>query len=289
MILVTGATGHIGSRVVRSLASGGHEVVAMVRDVQAAARRLPSGIALRVAEYEDAPAMEKAFAGIDELVLISSDGNASAVMRHHANAIGAAAAAGIRHVTFTSIVDIEASSPFYFAPAYRDAEQRLQACGVPSTILRCGLYCDFILEHWLEPSQASGELTLPAGHGLVAPISRDDVAAAVAAAAAKPEKPSGIQTLTGHRALGFDEIAAAYSETIGRQLRYRACSADEYLDWATGRLDDPWPEAFSSLCASISDGRYSHVSTDFTAIASREPERFAAFLARAASGAERIA
>ena len=159
-----------------------------------------------------------------------------------------------------------------------------QACGVPSTILRCGLYCDFILEHWLEPSQASGELALPAGHGLVAPISRDDVAAAVAAVAAKPDKPRGIHTLTGHRALGFDEIAAAYGETIGRQLRYRACSADEYLGWATGRLDDPWPEAFSTLCASIAEGRYSHVSSDFTEIAGREPESFADFLARAASG-----
>ena len=152
-----------GRAVVRSLASRGHDVVAMVRDVEAASRRLPSGIALRVADYEDASALKRAFAGVDELVLISSDGDASAVMRHHANAIEAAAATGIRHITFTSIVDTDEPSPFYFAPVYRDAEQRLAACGVPSTILRCGLYCDFILEHWLVPSQVSGELALPAG------------------------------------------------------------------------------------------------------------------------------
>jgi NAD(P)H dehydrogenase (quinone) len=54
MILVTGSTGHVGRAVVWRLASLGHEVVAMVRDVQAASRRLPSGIALRVADYEDA-------------------------------------------------------------------------------------------------------------------------------------------------------------------------------------------------------------------------------------------
>ena len=76
MILVKGATGHVGRAVVCRLAS--HDVVAMVRDVQAASRRLPSGIALRVADYEDPSALKRALAGID--VLISSDGNASAVI-----------------------------------------------------------------------------------------------------------------------------------------------------------------------------------------------------------------
>ena len=46
---------------------------------QAASRRLPSGIALRVANYEDASALKRALAGID--VLISRDGDASAVIR----------------------------------------------------------------------------------------------------------------------------------------------------------------------------------------------------------------
>jgi NAD(P)H dehydrogenase (quinone) len=55
MILVTGATDHAGCAVVSRLESLGHDVVAMVRDFQAASRRLPSGIALRVAEYEDGP------------------------------------------------------------------------------------------------------------------------------------------------------------------------------------------------------------------------------------------
>src|SRR6266436_4132087 len=101
------------------------------------------------------------------------------------------------------------------------------------SLLRCGLYSDFILKHWLVPSQTSGELVLPTGHGRVAPISRDDVAAAVAAVAAKPNKPRIIDMITGHRALGFGEIAASYGETIVRQVRYRHCSIDKYLTWAS--------------------------------------------------------
>jgi len=117
---------------------------------------------------------------------------------------------------------------------------------------------DFILKHWLAPSQTSGELVLPIGDGRVAPIWRDDVAAAVAAVAAKPNKSCIIYMITGHRALGFGEIAASYGETIVRQVRYRPCSIDKYLTWASARLDDPWPYAFSTLCASIAEGLHCH-------------------------------
>ena len=68
MIVVTGATGHVGRAVVSRLASLGHDVVAMVRDVQAASRRQPSAIALRIADYEDASALQRALAGIDDMV-----------------------------------------------------------------------------------------------------------------------------------------------------------------------------------------------------------------------------
>ena len=73
----------MGGAVLSRLESRGRDVVAMVLDVRAASRRLPSGNALRVADYEDASALMNALAGIDDMVLISSYGDASAVMRHH--------------------------------------------------------------------------------------------------------------------------------------------------------------------------------------------------------------
>lgn len=279
MILVTG---HVGNTVVSRLVSSGQEVAALVRKPEAAQGRLPRGVALRVGDYEDAPALKTAFTGIDQLVLISSDGYADAVMRHHANAIAAASAAGVRHITFTGIIDIGEASPFYYAPVYRDAERLLAACGVPSTILRCGLYSDFILDTWLVP--AAGELALPVGQGLVAPVSRDDVAAAIAAAAARANTSSALYTITGDQALGFDEVAACYGEVTAQPLRYRPCSPGDYLASASARLDNPWPQAFSSLCASIAEGRYAATSSDFTALTGKQPESFRDFLARAVPG-----
>ena len=101
------SSGNVERAVVCRLASLGHDVVAMVRDLLAASRGLPSGIALRVANYEDASVLKRALADIDDMVLISSDGDASAVMRHHANALEAATATNSQHIAFTSIVDTD--------------------------------------------------------------------------------------------------------------------------------------------------------------------------------------
>ncbi|MBZ9997990.1 NAD(P)H-binding protein [Mesorhizobium sp. BH1-1-4] len=282
MILVTGATGHVGCAVVSRVVSSGHEVAALVRNAEAAQKHLPRKTTLRVADYENAPALKTAFTGIDGLVLISSDGDVDAIMRHHANAIAAAVAAGVGHITFTSIVDVAQSSPFYYAPAYRDAEHRLASCGVPSTILRCGLYSDFILDTWLAP--ASGELALPAGQGLVAPVSRADVAAAVAAVAARPDASRALYAITGDRAMSFDEIVVAYADATARPLRYRPCSPGDYLASASARLVDPWPRVFTSLCASIAEGRYASTSSDFATLTGRQPESVRDFLNRVAPG-----
>ncbi|WP_217577977.1 NmrA family NAD(P)-binding protein [Mesorhizobium sp. GbtcB19] len=284
MILVTGATGHVGRSVVRRLAARGREVVAMVRDIDAARRRLPAKIPLRVGDYVDIRSLQTAFDGVDVLVLISSDGEADAVMRHHANAIDTAAASGVRHIVFTSIIDADEVSPFYFADVYRTSERQLAHCGVPSTVLACGLYSDFILEHWLQPGVASGELALPASYGQFAPISRDDVAAAIASVAARPEKFGDTRMLTGDQLLDFNDVCTIYRKVGGRPLHYRACAIEEYLTAASARLDDPWPRAFASLCASIGHGRYCYTMNHFAGITRRKPESFRDFLVRTLSG-----
>jgi len=118
---------------------------------------------LRGADDENISALRSALAGADQMIMISGDGEARAVMRHHANIMSAATAASLRHISFTSIV--EPRSPFCYAPVYRDAERRLEDSSVPSTIVRCGLYSDFILKHWLTPSRESEEVLLPTGQG----------------------------------------------------------------------------------------------------------------------------
>jgi NAD(P)H dehydrogenase (quinone) len=269
--MVTGATGHVGSAALRSLAAAhpGQRLAGLVRDVGRACGRLPASVELRTADYDDASALITAMNGVDRLLWIASDGAGPDVLRHHANVLGAAVAAGVGHIVFTSIIDIDPVSAFYFTPVYREAERALAHSGCHCTVLRCGLYADFLLEQWLEPALAAGLLTVPAGEAAVAPVCRDDVAQAAAAALSAPRPPGGVLQLTGTRSWTFAQIAQAASDVHQTPVRYVPMAPAEYLLQCWARLRDPWPHAFSSLFASIRQGRYAAVSADSHVVLAR--------------------
>lgn len=275
MIVVTGASGYIGGKTVALLAELGLPVTALGRKEERLREATLHGIPLALADYDDPPALERAFAGATKLLFIASDGFAADMLRHHANVIAAANRSEIAQVVFTSIIDVAESSPFYFAPVYRDAEQRLKTSRFASSIIRCGLYSDFILSHWL----GEREISLPLAEARIAPISRDDVAAAAVHALLHDVDP--IWPLTGASSYSMAEIAEIATRVAGETFTYRPCTPDDYVKRIAKETEPPWPEAFSSMCASIVQGRFAETSTRFTELMCRPPECFENFLARA--------
>lgn len=277
MIVVTGASGHIGSRAVRQLAVLGLPVTAMGRDETRLRTVIPANVPLVIADYDDPESLDRAFSSATKLLFIASDGFADDMIRQHAHVIDAANRSAITHIVFTSIVDVEDGSPFYFAPVYRDAERRLKSVRFSSSILRCGLYCDFILEHWLRTTQ----IPLPLADARIAPVSRDDVAAAAVYAMLHGSRD--IWPLTGARSYSMADITSAAARILDRPYAYFPCAPEDYFKRLKGDVDDPWPEAFSTLCASIRESRYAAVSPLFAERLSRPPEDFESFLARCAN------
>jgi NAD(P)H dehydrogenase (quinone) len=275
MIVVTGASGYIGSKAVALLLERGLPVTALGRDRERLRKAISPAVPLAIADYDDPPALDRAFASATNLLFIASDGFATDMIRHHANVIAAANRSAIAKVVFTSIIDLAESSPFYFAPVYRDAEQRLKTSRFASSIIRCGLYSDFILSHWLQER----EISLPLADARIAPISRDDVASAAVHALLHETDP--VWPLTGAESHSMAEIAMAMTRVTGATFTYRPCTPEDYVKRIAKETQPPWPEAFSSMCASIVQGRFAEPSTRFTEIMARPPERFEDFLARA--------
>jgi NAD(P)H dehydrogenase (quinone) len=256
VIGVTGATGGVGSRVVRHLLARADrpEVVALSR---------------QDADYDDPASLREAFTGLETLVFISSDGVAETIRRHHEHVVAAIAAAGVEHVVYTSILDIARDSRFYYSPGHRETEAWLTAAGVRTCFARTSIFADFFVETWL----ASSALAVPAAGGGMSLVTRDDTARALAAAAASGHE--GILDLTGPEALTAAEIAAIAG------LDHEALDDAEYRRRLTADGNPAWlVEAFASMFASVREGRFSAVSDDIPRLTGEPQEPFAGFLSR---------
>jgi NAD(P)H dehydrogenase (quinone) len=237
------------------------------------------GLTRRFADYDDPASLRAAFAGLRTLVFVSSDGVVETMRRHHERVVSTAAGAGIELVVYTSIVDVSPGSGFYYAPVHRETEALLAESGLQHCFARTSIFTDYFVSTWLAPALAEGVLALAAGEGRMSLVTRDDTARALAAAAVSRHR--GIVELTGPAALTGAEISALTEAATGRPLRYLPLEEDEYRRRLADEGAPDWLiEAFTSLFASVAEGRYAAVSEDGPRLTGRPQEPFADFIRR---------
>jgi NAD(P)H dehydrogenase (quinone) len=279
MIGVTGATGAVGSRLVRHLLGRADGVVALARRPDA----VPAapGLTSRFADYDDPASLRAAFAGLRTLVFVSSDGVAETMRRHHEHVVATAIDAGVEHVVYTSIVDVSPDSGFYYTPVHRETEALLAESGLEHCLARTSIFTDYFVSTWVAPALAEGVLALSAGEGRMSLVTREDTASALAAAAVSRRR--GVVELTGPDTLTGAEICQNTEAETGRRLRYAALEEDEYRHRLAGEGAPSWLiEAFTSLFASVDAGRFAGVSADGPRLTGRSHEPYAEFIRRTA-------
>jgi NAD(P)H dehydrogenase (quinone) len=276
-IAVTGASGGVGSRVVR-------ELVARVRSpVLALARRpdavpLPGHARARLADYDLPETLREAFGGVQTLVFVSSDGVVEKMRRHHEHVVGAAVDAGVEHVVYTGILDTAPHSRFYYAGVHRDTEGMLADSGLRRCLARTSVFADFFVTTWVEPAFASGVLALPVGDARMSLLTRDDAGAALAVAAASARE--GIIELTGPEALSVADVCRLIEASAGRRLRYRALDETTYRAQLAAEGTPEWLiDAYATMFATVVEGRFADVSADVPQLIDRPQQTFAQFVA----------
>jgi NAD(P)H dehydrogenase (quinone) len=275
MIGITGATGGVGSRVVRHLlAAGRGDLAALARRPEA----VPAapGLTARRADYDDPASLAAAVRGLDTLVLVSSDGLSEAMERHHRNVIAAAADAGVRHIAYSSILDIAPDSRFYYSPGHQATEALLAASGIAHCAARTSVFADFFTETWLDAARGSGELALPLGDGAMSLVARDDVARGLAAAALAGTE--GVVELTGPEALTGERIADIAS-AAGPAVRYKPVEDEDYRAGLAAEGEPDWLiEAYASMFRSVREARFATAPGDVERLTGRPPADFGAYL-----------
>lgn len=279
-LLVTGAAGQLGRRVVELLldASVG-TVIAATRHPYKLTELVARGAVVRKADFSEPDTLDDAFAGVDRLLIISTDAVDAPGKRlaQHRAAIAAAVRAGVKHVVYTSLTAPGPESPITIAPDHHSTEEALAASGLDYTVLRNNVYADLLLQS-LPRAVATGQLVAAAAQGGVGYVTREDCARAAVAALISGAGRKTVD-ITGPAVVTQEELARLASELSGRPVSYVPISADELrVGLGAAGLPTGLAEVLVSFDVAIAQGKLTVTSPGVAELTGREPQSVSDFL-----------
>ncbi|WP_405754566.1 SDR family oxidoreductase [Streptomyces sp. NBC_01411] len=280
MIIVTGANGKLGRRIVESLLERvpADRIGVSVRDPQKAQTFADRGVRVRHGSFTDPDSLARAFEGASQVLIVSVDRMGDETVRQHRAAIDGAVQAGARRILYTSQIGAGASSHFQACRDHAATEEALRASGVPFTSLRNGFYAASGLQlagHGLE----SGQVALPAD-GPVSWTTHADLAEAAAVILADEGRFDGpTPPLTAAQALTFADIARTAAEVTGRTITRTTVSDDVFREQLTGGgAPAEVADQLLGIFAAAHAGEFAAVDPALATLLGREPIALNTFL-----------
>jgi uncharacterized protein YbjT (DUF2867 family) len=275
MILVTGATGHAGSQVVRALVEHGRDLRAFVRDPDKAHSLFGDAVELALGDFADPHAVRAALEGAEDVVLSGPDDPRR--VEWESGLIDAAAATGVRRIVKVSSIVAEPGAPVAFWDWHGQIEEHLRESRVSAVILRCGPYMSNVVAG-AEQVAREGRLYAPAGEARIAMIDPRDVGAAAAAVLTTAGHDGRTYVLTGPEAITYSQVAAELSAACAREVEY-VDVPDEGAKQAM--IEDGLPgfaaEQVVNVFMMLRQGVAEQVTATVEMLTGRPPRDFAAF------------
>lgn len=253
MILVTGASGQLGSTIMSHLSNTSTTVVGASRQPTNSQRRM---------DFDVRATLD--FTDVEVLIFISAGAaEDDVVIARHGAVIDAAERDGVGHVVYTSLTG--AGDHLSFAMPHRWTERRLQRSSLPWTILRNGLYAELFAAL---ATPHKGVIGGAFGEGRLAAVTRDDLARAAANVATDPTRHRGkIYELTGEVTIGAEDVAQSLEATYAPQSLGQV---RESLDYTPGLLPFQ-PPMLLSLHSAIAHGFLDKTSPDLRHLLGEAP------------------
>ncbi len=268
-LLVTGATGKLGTKIVDSLLKTvpAEQVAVSVRNPEKAAGLEARGVDVRKGDFDSPETLDTAFAGIDRLLIISADGDNETRIRQHGNAVTAAERAGVKFIAYTSIAKASESTNL-MAPPHVATEAAIKKTGIPYSFLRNNWY----LENEIPTIQAvlaGAPWVTSAGNGRVGWATQQDYAEAAAAVLSGSGHENTIYELSG-KLLTQEELVSELGNVLGKDVNVQQVDDTAY---AAIMKDAGLPEFIIPLLVgiqeSIRSGSLEVESNDFEKVLGR--------------------
>ncbi len=179
MILVTGATGHVGRELIPLLLQDKQRVRVLVRDERKVAY-LDECVERAVGDFDKPGTLLRAMKGVERLFLVTYE------TRQDINVLEAAKKAGVRQIVKLSTLEAK-DHKIQVGKWHYEREELIRLSGLGWTFLRPGMFMSNSIDWWAESIKGQGSVFFPGGkRGKVAPIDPRDVAAVAAIALTQP-------------------------------------------------------------------------------------------------------
>lgn len=218
-ILVTGASGNIGSALVRVLQQRGANFIAGVHDAAKLEVLKSGGIPAIAFDYKNPESMLNAFEGIDcAFILLPLDAN---MVEYGEAAIAAAKQAGVSYIVKSSELGADKDSPLLALRTQGSIDESIKLSGIPYAILRPNFFMQNFASQYAESIRKSSKFYLPQSGAEISFVDVRDIAAVAAELLMDPERfPNQAFDLTGPEALSNHAVANYLSVAINRPVQY---------------------------------------------------------------------
>jgi uncharacterized protein YbjT (DUF2867 family) len=270
MILVTGATGTIGSELVKQLKASGAPFKVAVSSQEKVEKAKAKGLDATLFDYTRPETLAPALQGVDTLFILSPPG----LCPLEKTLVDVAKPAGIKHIVKLSVAHADRED-YIFGREHRAMERCIEASGIPYTFLRANSFMQNFVNEYGESIRAQGAFFLPQADARVAHVDVRDIATIATKALAEPSRANRIYTLTGPESLSNFDIAAKLSTALGRDVTYVPVTDEEMRKAMKGAgVPDALIEGVVDLMRYYREGKAEEVTDDVERITGRKPISF---------------
>ena len=275
MILVTGASGHLGKAIIRNLTNlyPASMICALARHESTMTELIPLGIQVRVGDYDNIESLNLAMVGIEKVLLISGTDEDNRVTQH-LNVINAAKNAGVSFIAYTSrLVKDNNTSHNNLMDGHFKTEALIIDSGLDYLIFRNGLYFDTI-PTFVGGDQVFkvGNISVPAGNGKVSFVLRAELGEAIAKVLVSRKFNREIISLTANVSWSLYDVAKALTEISGKFVTYTPIERSEFVSRMLNLgLPELLANRYADFQGEIKQGMLEGTSTSLEIILERKP------------------
>jgi len=275
MILVTGATGNVGSAVLAQLVQEGQQVRVLARN-PAKLGEIASKVEVVQGDLTKPETLDPAFAGAEKVFLLCNAGESMPEVI--GGAVDAAKRAGVKHIVFLSSSSVAGDYAPSIGRWHTEAEAKIKASGIAWTMVRPGVFASNTLR-WAGSIKAQGAVFEPAGRGAMAPIDPRDIAEVAVKALTTPGHEGQAYLLTGSEMLTPAEQLAIIGAAIGKPLRFVDVPVDAAREgMKKAGMDEALIQALTEVFTTLREGRGKEMTPTVEELLGRKPRTFAAWV-----------